>query len=242
MKYLYLIAVLIAVVLFLLPISLLTFWLPLRLRPRFFSPFWKAFGFFVLNGLGRMKIHSEDHRSPEYKKIPLKGLYIANHLSLADIPLICTQVQIAPIMKKEVLYIPILGFCAWATGSINVDRKNQHSRIQTYNKSTERLSLPLALQYYPEGTRSKNGSPKNYSEIKTRLMEYAYKENIAVIPMSLCNTEQIFSRGAINTGLQLGIIVHQEVLPSDFHSEESFMTYCWDKVISGHENLKKNLI
>lgn len=45
-----------------------------------------------------------------------KRLYIANHQSYIDIPLIITKFQVPPIMKKEVLYIPIIGLVGWAMG------------------------------------------------------------------------------------------------------------------------------
>lgn len=225
----------------LVPISLLTFWVPYRYRIVLISPFWQLFGRILLAMAG-CKLTEQDRRSPKYKKLPLQGLYISNHQSFVDIPILSTQFQIAPIMKREVLFIPFFGLVALISGSIVVNRRDKNSRRKAFEKTTQRMLKKNAVQYYPEGTRSKTGEPKDFSQIKTSLMECAYQKGVAVIPVSVFNSSNILSNeGSVNRGTNVGIIVHSEIHPKDYDSEEIFMRSCWEQVLKGHQELKEGI-
>ena len=83
----------------------LPFSVPWRLR--IVGPFWRLFSRFTLHFACWSTLYEEDNRQPELRTNPPQGLYIANHQSFLDIPVIVTQFQVAPIMKKEVLYLPV---------------------------------------------------------------------------------------------------------------------------------------
>ena len=185
-----------------------------------------------------------DERSPEFKTNPPYGLYIANHQSVIDIPLISTLYQVPPIMKKEILYIPLFGWLAWLSGAIPVSRKNNHSQNKVFSKTKKRImDLKLGVQVYPEGTRSRTSEPMAYNGIKKALLIFAFREKIPVIPTSVYGTSKVFnSVGLINFNQQVGIIVHQEMRPEHFKNAEEFSSACWSKVIEGHEQIKKRIL
>src|SRR5690606_14078866 len=217
---------------------------PLKYRLKFICPFWKIFATLVLKWGTHSKLDiQEDNRSPEFKTNPSYGLYIANHQSFVDIPLMATMFQIPPIMKKEVLYLPIFGLVAWASGSMPVSRSKGGSRKKVFKMCRDRLLKDkLAVQYYPEGTRSKDGFPRSFDVIKTPLMSLAYNNGIPVIPTSLYGTCEILTdKGNIRTGKHLGIIVHKEVDPKNFESSEEFLQFCWNKVVEGNMKLREQL-
>ena len=219
---------------------------PFRLRRRLkiVCPMWKVFGTNVLRYACHASIDIvEDHRSPQFQGTPAKGLYIANHQSYLDIPLMTAVYQLPPIMKKEVLYIPVIGWLAWASGSMPVSRTKMSSRKKVFSMAKKRITQDnIGLQVYPEGTRSKTGSPKEYSEIKKTLLVFAYNEKIPVIPTSLYGTRGVLNpNGTINPNKHLGVIVHKEIYPSEFNSAEEFCQACWAKVREGHARMKSEL-
>lgn len=185
----------------------------------------------------------EDHRSPEFRTTPPFGLYVANHQSYIDIPLIFSAYQIPPIMKKEVLYIPFVGLMGWIAGAMAVSRSSQGSRKRVFIQTRDRiLKDRIGVQVYPEGTRSKIARPKTFEEVKKTLLTFAWNEKIPVIPNSIYGTRGVLSKnGFIRPGRHVGIIVHKEILPENFRNAEDFARACWTKVIEGYDQMEAKL-
>jgi 1-acyl-sn-glycerol-3-phosphate acyltransferase len=154
-----------------------------------------------------------------------------------------TLYQAPPIMKKEVLNIPIFGWLAWISGALPVSRSSTASRRRVFAKAKKRiLKERIGIMVYPEGTRSKTAEPKSFEEIKKTLLIFAYNEKIPVVPTSLYGTRGVLSsRGLIRPGRNIGIIVHKEIHPEDFSSADEFARKCWDQVTSGHDQMKAQL-
>jgi 1-acyl-sn-glycerol-3-phosphate acyltransferase len=213
-------------------------------RLKIIGPAWKLFGELILRYACHGKIDVvEDHRSEYYRGTPARGLYIANHQSYLDIPLLTQLYQLPPIMKQEVLYIPVFGLIAWSTGALPVSRSSSSSRRKVFDLAKNRiLSEGVGLQVYPEGTRSKDALPKAFKDIKKTLLVFAFNEKIPVIPTSMYGTRGVLSsKGMITPGRHLGLIVHKEIDPKNFESAEAFAETCWKKVVEGHDELKAKL-
>ena len=239
-------AIIIAVVLgcYLLIVCLIAIPFRLKRRLEFVSPHWKWAGNFALRHAARARIEiSEDRRSPETKSHGDTGIFIANHQSFMDIPMLVTRMIVPPIMKKEVLYIPIMGFLAWICGAIPVSRTNKDSKRRVFELTKKRVLIDdIGVQVYPEGTRSKTAHPKPYEKIARALLVFAYKEKIAVVPASIYGTRGVLnSWGLVNAKRHLGMIIHEQIHPENFESADLFGRACWSKVIEGYEELAKKL-
>lgn len=213
-------------------------------RLKIICPAWGAFARSLLRYGAQAKVDiCEDHRSPEFKTTPAYGLYVANHQSYIDIPLILSVFQVPPIMKKEVMYIPIFGWIGWISGALPISRSNSNSRKKVFDMTKKRiLKDKIGMQVYPEGTRSKDARPKSLKEIRPTLLIFAYKEKIPVIPVSMYGTRGVLSKfGTVNAGRHLGIIVHKEISPLNFANAEEFCEAVWGKVIQGHDQMEVKL-
>jgi 1-acyl-sn-glycerol-3-phosphate acyltransferase len=232
-----LVVILVVVAGLLLPSVLLTFYLPLTTRLKIIGPIWRIISFSILKFGIFSKISFIDRR--KIKKSGL-GLYIANHQSFIDIPLIAMTTPIPPIMKKEVLYVPLFGLLGYGSGALTFSRKELNSRRKVLTKVINRLTKEkFSVQYYPEGSRSKDGIIKDITCIKTSLMSIAYRNKINVYPMSLYGTHNILNKfGIVKPGISIGIIHHEKIEPSLYGSEDEFITACWNKVIEGNAELK----
>lgn len=232
--------VLILLVVIVLPMSIFAMPFSKYTRFKLTAPSWYLFFNLCLKFVMLTKHYSDDRREEASRKtITPQGLYIGNHQSFMDIPLNYSHMIIPPIMKKSIMYIPIFGICAYSSGSIAVDRNDPESRKKVFAEATRRLLSDFKqIQYYPEGTRNKSSSsPKDVSQIKTKLMRFAYDNNVPVYPMSLYGTDMIIRNKLIFPGQQVGIILHEAVQPKDFSDVESFIHFAWDKVIKGHQEL-----
>jgi 1-acyl-sn-glycerol-3-phosphate acyltransferase len=228
----------------LLPACLIAIPFPLHRRLKIVCPAWDFCSRMLLRYACHvhLDIH-EDHRSPEFGGVPAYGLYVANHQSYIDIPMILTKFQVPPIMKKEILYIPIFGWLGWISGALPVSRSKMGSRKKVFTMTKDRiLQDRIGVQVYPEGTRSKDGIPKSYDEIKRTLLVFAFNEKIPVVPTSIYGTRGVLTRkGFIKPGRHAGIIVHKEVDPKDFSTADEFCRTVWGKVVTGHDQIKERL-
>ncbi len=223
----------------LVPISVVALPFSQAIRTKLTTPFWNLTFNMVVKFVFFARITKIDQRPINAKSISPKGLYIANHQNFSDIPLVFSHITIPPIMKKEVLVIPVLGICAYSSGGILVDRKNKDSRKYVFEESKKRLiSGRKQLFYFPEGTRQKPGlDPKPINEIKKPLLEFAFKENISVYPISIEGTPNVLVNGKIQLFKKLGIFIHKEISPKDFEQQEEFVSACWEQVLKGKKEL-----
>lgn len=240
-------AILVSIILMvfvLFPTMIIAIFFPLRRRLKIVCPVWGLSSRLLLRYGCQVHLDiKEDHRSEEYKAVPAYGLYIANHQSYIDIPLIFTKYQVPPIMKKEVLYIPILGWMAYASGAMPVSRSSNQSRKKVFIDARRRIiDQRIGVQVYPEGTRSKTAIPKEFTEVKKTLMVFAFNEKIPVIPTSIYGTRGVLTaNGFVKPNRHIGIIVHKEIDPKNFESAEAFSFACWEKVREGHASIKSQL-
>lgn len=227
-----------------MPFGLVSAPFPLALRLGINGRAWKAFSVFLLKYAFFTNIETDDRRDSEFQKSNTPpGLYIANHQSFLDIPVLITRFQIPPIMKKEILYIPIFGIIGYASGSLVVDRKSHKSRKKVMLQSIQRLKhKTVGLQYYPEGTRSLDGRPKSFENIKTKLMEHAFDNNITVNACSIYGTNGIVGKnGVLSEDRRIGLILHRALKPGDYDSRDEFMRACWQLVIEGYNELDQKI-
>lgn len=220
--------------------------IPFRLKKRLalVAPHWQFAAKFAIRHAAHAVIDvAEDRRTVESKSQSERGLFIANHQSFFDIPMIVTMIQVPPIMKKEVLYVPFVGLLGWICGAVPFSRSNMASKRKVLDLVKKRiLTQKMSVQVYPEGTRSKTGIPAPYEKTARALIILAYKEKIPVTPVSMYGTRGIFnSIGLVNAGKHLGIIIHSEQHPEKFESADLFAKACWDLVVRGHEELTERI-
>ena len=88
---------------------------------------------------------------------PLQGLLVSNHLSYLDIAVYAAAVPCVFVAKIEVSRWPFFGVAARAAGSLFIDRGNRASANAVALEIAARLSLPVPILVFPEGT-STNGA------------------------------------------------------------------------------------
>ena len=140
--------------------------------------------FMILSGI-RFKV---------YGKEVFKGLdnaiVVCNHNSLLDIPVSFPFLPRAnkTIAKKSFSYIPIFGWI-YSFGTVLVDRKDNKSRQESYEKMKHVLNHGLDMLIYPEGTRNKTSSPlKSFYDGAFRL---SIDTNKPIVPVVLLNSKKM---------------------------------------------------
>ncbi len=118
------------------------------------------------------------------------AIVVCNHNSLIDIPISFPFLPRAnkTIAKKAFAYVPLFGWI-YSFGSVLVDRKNDRSRRESFEKMRQVLNNGLDMLIYPEGTRNRTSAPlKSFYDGAFKL---AIDTQKPIIPVILLNTKKI---------------------------------------------------
>lgn len=117
-------------------------------------------------------------------------IIVCNHNSLIDIPISNPFLPRAnkTIAKKSFIYVPLFGW-VYQFASVIVDRNDNKSRIQSFEKMKQVLNSGLDMLIYPEGTRNKSSNPlKSFYDGAFKLAVDTQKP---IVPVVLLNTKKI---------------------------------------------------
>jgi lyso-ornithine lipid O-acyltransferase len=88
---------------------------------------------------------------------PARGLVVANHLSYIDIAIFSSVMPCCFVSKKEVIRWPFFGKAARVGGTLFLDRSSLASANTVAALIGERLSQPIPILLFPEGTSTDGG-------------------------------------------------------------------------------------
>lgn len=155
-------------------------------------------------------------------------IIVANHQSMYDIPpIIWFLRRLHPkfISKKELgKGIPSVSYNLKYGGSVLIDRKDSKqslSEIKKIAKYIEKHNRSVVI--FPEGTRSKTGVPKRFSENGLKILcENA--PSAYILPISIDNSWKMVKFGLFPMGLgnQLIFSIHTPLKISDYSFKELF--------------------
>ena len=143
--------------------------------------------FFFFTGIRRMITGREHFKKGE------NYIVVCNHSSFMDIPLSSPGIPGAnkTIAKIEMAKIPLFGI-AYKRGSVLVDRKNEESRRNSFNKMKEVLDMGLHMCIYPEGTRNKTREP--LQKFHDGTFKLALGTGKKIIPAIIRHTTKVLPR------------------------------------------------
>jgi 1-acyl-sn-glycerol-3-phosphate acyltransferase len=116
-------------------------------------------------------------------------IVVFNHNALLDVPLSAPYVPGAnkTIAKASFAKVPLFGWF-YRKGSILVDRKNEQSRVRSYEAMKNVLKKGIHMCIYPEGTRNRTAEPiKPFYDGAFKLATDSKKE---VIPCVIIGTKK----------------------------------------------------
>jgi 1-acyl-sn-glycerol-3-phosphate acyltransferase len=162
------------------------------------------------------------------EKIP-KGvpiIFVANHQSLYDIiAMIWFLRKFHPkfVSKKELgKGVPSVSFNLRHGGSVLIDRKDPKQAIPSIKKLSEYIEKhKRSAVIFPEGTRSKNGKPKEFAQSGVKIL-CKYAPSAYVVPISINNSWKLVKYGSFPYGLgnRITFVVHEAIAVKDYDFDE----------------------
>jgi len=165
-------------------------------------------------------------KHPIPKNVPL--IIVSNHQNMHDIcPLSCFLRKHHPKFVSKIELgkgIPAVSYNLTHGGSVLIDRKDSRqslTAIKEFGKYIEKNNYAAVI--FPEGTRSKNGVPKRFSEnglkMLTKFVPSAY-----VIPVTINNCWKLNKKGMFpfELGVNITFELHEAIKADSMEFTELF--------------------
>ena len=168
---------------------------------------------YLLYILGTKITFINKHQIPE--NVPL--IVVSNHQSMHDIcPLSCYFKNRHPKYVSKIELgngIPAVSYNLTHGGSVLIDRKDSRqslTAIKKFGKYIEDNKYTAVI--FPEGTRSKDGKPKRFSENGLKMLT-KFAPSAYVIPVSINNCWEINKKGMfpLGIGVNLTFEIHEAI-------------------------------
>jgi 1-acyl-sn-glycerol-3-phosphate acyltransferase len=140
-----------------------------------------------LNPFWRVKVHNMD-------KVNFKDTYLlaSNHQSLVDIPILTLlfPLDFKYISKKELTYVPFIGWIMAMAKDVLVSRKDPKSQIKMMKTCEAHLKRGCSIAIFPEGTRSRDGELGDFKDgaallakvTNTKILPICMADNFGAMP------------------------------------------------------------
>ena len=143
------------------------------------------------------------------------AVYVANHASFMDIfSLFHLKRPFKFISKTSNFIIPIIGWSMFLTGHVPLKRTDRRSQMETLKICRETLQKNGSVLFFPEGTRSKDGT---MAEFKKGAFSVAAKEKVPIVPITIVNAGGVMRNGKewmLRKG-EIKVIVHPRIEASE---------------------------
>ncbi len=158
---------------------------------------------------------------------PQQAIYIANHVSLADTPI---MISILPentriMYKSELDNAPGIGIVLRRSPYIAVHRKSVRKAALSIVEARNAIQNGDSIMLFPEGTWSEK--PGDLLPFKLGAFSLSKNENIPIIPMVIVGTENIIHKDSIfiHSG-SVHVTMYPAMYPQLFDKAETMSEAC----------------
>lgn len=158
------------------------------------------------------------------KNVPI--IFVSNHQSMYDIIGMIWYLRrfhAKFVSKKELgKGIPSVSFNLRHGGSVLIDRKDPKQAIPAIKGLSEYIEKhKRSAVIFPEGTRSKDGKPKEFAQSGLKIL-CKYAPSAYVVPITINNSWKMVKFGTFPMGLgnHLQFIIHEAIPVNEFTTEE----------------------
>ena len=168
--------------------------LPLAIFSRYFAIkcgyFWAYFSLKIIKYCLNI-----DYKINNSEIIPKKSSFIVSNHQSAYETIFYLYYFKDPIflLKKELKYLPVIGFYCWRMGMVFIDRKKPTKAIKEISKNIS-LITNRKIIIFPEGTRIKYGEKRKF---KNGIFSFSQKINIPITPVAH-NAGKFWPKGFYN--------------------------------------------
>ena len=126
-------------------------------------------------------------------------MFIANHVSWADIHALNSLISLRFIAKLEIKNWPIFGYFAKKSGTIFIDRTTRKDAARIVTVATDALNIGDNIGFFPEGATT-DGS--HLLPFKSSILQAAINANATICPVAIryLNTDSSINKAMAYAG------------------------------------------
>jgi len=110
-------------------------------------------------------------------------IVVANHQSMADIPLVChLPFEMKYVAKHSLFKSPLVGWMMKMAGDIPVNHRNPHKKRDTLQQANRYIHQDCSVMFFPEGRRSLDGKMNRFSN---GAFELAVRSGVPILPVAI---------------------------------------------------------
>ena len=165
-------------------LAILTSWIPPRGRLYlFWARSWSKAMLFLCGIPTRIEVSEEAAAVPQ-------AVFMSNHESLVDIPLLFVGVrqEVRFLAKRELFYVPFLGWSMWLAGFVPVDRERKDRALDAFETLESRVKSGHSILVFPEGTRSRSGVLQPFRKAGFLL---AMRTGLPIVPIGVSGARSV---------------------------------------------------
>jgi 1-acyl-sn-glycerol-3-phosphate acyltransferase len=143
-----------------------------------------------MNGIpARIEISQEAAALPQ-------AIYMSNHESGIDILLLLLAIpqDVRFLAKRELFFIPFMGWSMWLAGFVPVDRRRTDKAKDVLSDLDRRLVSGISILVFPEGTRSRDGTVGSFK--KSGFLT-ALKSGVPIVPVGVSGARAVLGAQGI---------------------------------------------
>jgi 1-acyl-sn-glycerol-3-phosphate acyltransferase len=150
-------------------------------------------------------------------------IFMSNHESQLDPPVLVAALPLPAVFiaKKELQYVPFIGWAAWAAGVIFIDRGNRERSLRSIRDAAQQIRNGKNVVIFPEGTRSRTGDMLPFKKGGFALAQEA---GVPIVPMATVGGFRVLASGSlrIRPG-RYTLLIGEPVHPSNHEDRDSLM-------------------
>ena len=157
------------------------------------GPWWHR-QFFAVCGIERAITGWED--LPEAIRAGTQpAIFMSNHQSQLDPPYLLGAIptHAVYIAKKELKWVPFIGWAAAAAGAIFIDRSNRERSVASLHEAAMKVRGGRNVVIFPEGTRTRTGALLPFKKGGFNL---ALDAGVPIVPIAIRGGFHILPKGA----------------------------------------------
>jgi 1-acyl-sn-glycerol-3-phosphate acyltransferase len=150
-------------------------------------------------------------------------IFMSNHESQMDPPILVAALPLPAvyIAKKELRYVPFVGWAAWVAGVIFIDRGDRDRAFRSIHDAAQQIRGGKNVVIFPEGTRSRTGQMLPFKKGGFALAQEA---GVPIVPMATVGGFQVLPPGSMR--LRPGrytVLLGEPVHPHEHPDRDSLM-------------------
>jgi 1-acyl-sn-glycerol-3-phosphate acyltransferase len=143
-------------------------------------------------GGARLEVEGQENVDPKRPTI-----YVGNHQSTIDIPahFVALPVNFRFVAKKQLQWVPGVGWYLWLAGHVFIDRSNRESAISSLERAARKIRGGTSIFLYPEGTRAGDAGVMPFKKGPFAL---ALKARVPVVPVTIEGSGTVMPKNSWN--------------------------------------------